>query len=74
MPDQILVACFPELRVYGFWGGKGHFAELLKILEKEGATGWGESPDGGSVGSDGHGKVDSYLPGFDRVGVFFLAC
>ena len=39
MPDQILIAFFPELRLYGLWGDKGHFAELLKILEKEGATG-----------------------------------
>ena len=36
MPDGIVVVIVAELRVYGFWGREGRFAELLKILEKKG--------------------------------------
>jgi hypothetical protein len=39
VPVRILVAFFAKLKVYRFWGGEGLFAELLRILEKVGATG-----------------------------------
>lgn len=43
VPGQILIAFVAKLKRYGFWPGEGRFAELLRILEKEGATGWGGS-------------------------------
>jgi RHS repeat-associated protein len=38
VPVRIVVAYFAELRVYGFWGVKERFAELLRILEEVWAT------------------------------------
>jgi hypothetical protein len=38
VPNQILVALFPKLSLYGFWPVGGRFPELLRILEKEHAT------------------------------------
>jgi hypothetical protein len=35
VPSQILVAVVAKLTLYGFWGGEGRFAELLRILEKK---------------------------------------
>jgi hypothetical protein len=35
VPGQVVVAVVAELRVYGFWGCEGRFAELLRILEKK---------------------------------------
>jgi hypothetical protein len=43
VPNQILIAFVAKLRLYGFWRGEGRFAELLRILEKDGATGLGGS-------------------------------
>ena len=40
MPGQIVIAFVAKLKLYGFWRGEGRFAELLRILEKDGATGW----------------------------------
>jgi hypothetical protein len=39
VPDRIVVAFFPKLDLYGFCPVEGRFAELLKILESEGAMG-----------------------------------
>jgi hypothetical protein len=39
VPNQILIAFFTKLKMYGFWRGEGLFAELLNILENPGATG-----------------------------------
>ena len=39
VPGQILIAFVAKLTLYGFWPGEGRFAELLRILEKDGATG-----------------------------------
>jgi hypothetical protein len=44
VPDQIVSAFFPNLKLYGFGPGEGRFAELLKTLEKAGATESGEAP------------------------------
>jgi hypothetical protein len=44
VPDQILIAVFPELRLYGFRGAESWFPEFLKVLEEGGATGVFESP------------------------------
>jgi hypothetical protein len=41
VPGQILVAVVAELTVYRFRGREGLFAELLRILEKEGEPGFG---------------------------------
>ena len=41
VPNQILIAVFAKLTLYGLWCGEGRFAELLKILENDGATGLG---------------------------------
>ena len=41
VPGQILIAFVAKLKLYGFWRGEGRFAELLRILEKDGATGLG---------------------------------
>ena len=38
VPDQILIAVFPKLRLYGFGPSEGRFAELPRILEDDGAT------------------------------------
>jgi hypothetical protein len=38
VPGQILIVFVAELTLYGFWGVDGQFAELLRILEKDGAT------------------------------------
>jgi len=35
VPDQILIAFFAKLKLYGFWRDEGLFAELLKILENQ---------------------------------------
>ena len=43
VPDQILIAVFPELRLYGFRRAESWFPKLLSILEEGGATGLGES-------------------------------
>ncbi len=34
MPDRIVIAFIPELRLYGFKDKNGPITELLKILEK----------------------------------------
>jgi hypothetical protein len=39
VPDEILIVFVAKLRLYGFWLAEGLFAELLRILEKDGATG-----------------------------------
>jgi hypothetical protein len=39
VPGQILIAFFAELALYGFRRVEGLIAELLRILEKDGATG-----------------------------------
>jgi hypothetical protein len=44
VPDQILSAVFPELRLYGFRRAESWFPKLLSILEEGGATGLGEAP------------------------------
>jgi len=44
VPDRILIAVFPKLRLYGFRRVESWFPEFLKILENHGATGLGESP------------------------------
>ena len=38
VPNQILVAVVAKLKVYGFRGGEGMIAELLRVLENDGAT------------------------------------
>jgi len=43
VPNQILIAFVAELTVYVFWRVEGLFAELLRILEKDGTTGLGGS-------------------------------
>ena len=43
VPGQILIAFIAKLRLYRFWRGEGLFAELLRILEKDGTTGLGGS-------------------------------
>ena len=48
VPGRFVVAVVAELRVYGFWGCEGRFAELLRILEKRGESVGGE--DAGGVG------------------------
>jgi hypothetical protein len=35
VPNRIVIAFVAELRLYGFWGREGCFAELLRILENE---------------------------------------
>src|SRR5262245_59821777 len=35
VPNRIVVAFVAELKVYEFWGLKGRFAELLRILERK---------------------------------------
>jgi hypothetical protein len=44
VPNQILIAFVAKLTVYVFWRGAGLFAELLRILEKDGTTELGGSP------------------------------
>ena len=60
MPGQILVAVVAELTVYRFRGCDGLFAELLRILEKDGAAGFGGVPGALRIG------------GADRSGWLFL--
>jgi hypothetical protein len=43
VPNQIVVAVFAKLNVYGFGPVEARFAELLSILENEGATNLGGS-------------------------------
>jgi hypothetical protein len=43
VPNQILIAFFTKLKMYGFWRGEGLFAELLRILENPDATALGGS-------------------------------
>jgi hypothetical protein len=38
VPGRIVVVVVAELRVYDFWGCEGSFAELLRILEKNGES------------------------------------
>jgi hypothetical protein len=38
VPDQVVIALFPKIRLYGFWHAAGRFPELWRILENEGAT------------------------------------
>jgi hypothetical protein len=38
VPGQIVIAFVAKFMVYKFWRGEGLFAELLRILEKGGAT------------------------------------
>jgi hypothetical protein len=53
VPGQIPIAFVAKLKVYGFWRGEGLIAELLKILENQGATGLGGSAQAGILlGSD----------------------
>jgi hypothetical protein len=40
VPGQIVVAVVAELTLYGFWHCEGLFAELLRILEKDGRRMW----------------------------------
>jgi len=37
VPNQIAIAVFPKLTLYGCWRFEGRFTELLKILENGGA-------------------------------------
>lgn len=39
VPDRIVVAFVAKLRLYGFWGGRGPFTELWRILEKKSVAG-----------------------------------
>ena len=45
VPDRIVVAFVAKLRLYGIWFEKRLFAELLRILEKSGATALGSWVD-----------------------------
>jgi hypothetical protein len=56
VPDRILIAYFPKLRVYGFWPGERRFAELLKILEKDDVIGSGGCPGALRMVGIGPGK------------------
>jgi len=38
VPDQILVASFPKINLYGFGRRRGPFPEFLRILEEAGAA------------------------------------
>jgi hypothetical protein len=38
VPDQIVSAFVPKLKLYRFWCREGRFTELLRILEKHGAV------------------------------------
>ena len=82
MPGQILIAFVAEFRLYGFWGGDGLFAELLRILEKDGATELAtrQALPVGAWWFDGIGGVDRSGMGTGRYfrvggdGVFVLVC
>jgi len=66
VPGQILIAFVAEFRLYGFWGGDGLFAELLRTLEKDGATELGtRSARGGSMES-----VESIGVAWERAAIF----
>jgi hypothetical protein len=43
VPNQILVAVFAKINLYGFGPVEARFPELLSILENEGATNVGRS-------------------------------
>jgi hypothetical protein len=79
VPGQILIVFVAKLRLYGFWRGEGLFAELLRILEKDGATGLGGSQVAlrmvriGGGDRTGIGTI-TYLRSVGGVGVFLLAC
>jgi hypothetical protein len=45
VPNQILIAFVAELTLYGYWGEKRLFAELLRILENRGAMALGRWVD-----------------------------
>jgi hypothetical protein len=60
VPGRIVVAVVAELKVYGFWGCEGRFAELLGILENDGAAGFGGE------------RCASWLVGGDRGEQLFL--
>jgi hypothetical protein len=49
VPGQILIAFVAKLRLHGFCPAEGLFPELLRILEKEGATCWGGAQRGGKA-------------------------
>ena len=77
MPGQILIAFVAKLRLYGFWRGEGLFAELLRILEKDGATGWGGWQRAlRMVGIGGAERIGigagTYLGAVGGVGLFLL--
>jgi hypothetical protein len=66
VPHRILIAYFPKLRVYGFWFGEGRFAELLKTLEKDGATGLGGWPGALGIVEIGPARRPAALAGGRR--------
>ena len=74
VPVQILIAVFAKLTLYGLWCGEGRFAELLRILENDGATGL--SGSAGALRSVGMGLAweRNYEREVGGGGLFFLAC
>jgi hypothetical protein len=82
VPDQIVIAVFPKLRLYGFCPAGGRFTELLKTLEDDGATGMarrvGRVAKRGAERCDRAGMTDTCLRGrrrrflFDLLGLVLL--
>ena len=71
VPDQIVVAIFAKLTLYGFCPPSGRFTEILKILESDGATDPAGSRAliGGAIGTTDH-AADAEIAGVaqDAVG------
>jgi hypothetical protein len=70
VPDRIVIAFFPKLRLYGFRPVESWFPELLKTLEMDGATGlgWRRALGTGGIGLAEErvqllGRDWSFLPG-----------
>jgi hypothetical protein len=58
VPNQILIALFPKLKLYGFGGAGSRFPEFLKIWENDGAMGLvGSPPRCGSLGPGRHASA-----------------
>ena len=74
VPGRILVALVAKLRVYGFWRREGRFPELLRILEKDRATGLGVSEYAWRLDGIGGANWRDIGVGYLRDGFGALAC